>query len=87
MEMWKACENVSCVPETNGGTNCSLWGSIQKKKSGTRGGYYIGSCIAMETLLTVRENALNRSRGTQTCNFVFCESGRKGSEIEAVELK
>lgn len=32
MEMWKACENVSCVPETNGGTNCSLWGSIQKKK-------------------------------------------------------
>lgn len=59
----------------------------RKKKSGTRGGYYIGSCIAMETLLTVRENALNWSRGTQTCNFVFCESGRKGSEIEAVELK
>lgn len=85
MEMWKACENVSCVPETNGGTNCSLWGSIQKIMEH---GVVIISVAALQwRLLTVRENALNQSRGTQTCNFVFCESGRKGSEIEAVELK
>lgn len=65
----------------------ALCGVPSRKKKWNTGWLYISSCIAMETLLTVKEDALNRSRGTRMCNFVFCESGRKDSEIEAVELK
>jgi hypothetical protein len=48
-------------------------------------GVVITSVAALQwRLLRHRESALKQSRGTETCNFVFCESHRKSPRIEAV---
>lgn len=87
MEMWKPVK-MSAASLRQMAEQIALCG-VPSRKNGTRGGYYISSHIAMETFLTHThtQSALKQSRGTQMCSFVFGESGRKGSEIEAVEPK